>query len=53
MRKRDWRGAVIAVLIATFGESADPREIERECFDHAARVDAACGFLERLLGRPV
>lgn len=35
--------------VCCFGESADPREIERECFEHAAKVDSATGRLERLL----
>lgn len=35
--------------VCTFGENADPREIERECREHAAKVDSAIGLVERLL----
>lgn len=35
--------------VSVFTLSADAREIERECFEHAAKVDAALGLVKRLL----
>lgn len=35
--------------VSTFTLNADPREIERECRQHARKVDVAIGLLERLL----
>lgn len=35
--------------VCVFGPGADPREIERECREHAGRVDAAIGLVERIL----
>lgn len=35
--------------VCAFSPNADPREIERECLEHAAKVDAALGLVKRLL----